>query len=108
MDSAAACGAARQATVTRVYPELFVGDAHIVGPRQDLRVQGLHVVALIERVDDGLPVRVDDRRAIAAEPQALEAIRREEGRERFEELQEWLGLRVEIHEDEAAEALGAH
>ena len=70
-------------------------------------MQALHVVALVERVDDGLPVRVDDRRAIAAEPHALEAIRREEGRERFEELQQWLGVRVEIHEDEPAEALGA-
>ena len=100
VDSAAAINARPAGDRNTRAPRTVRRDVHVVGPRQDLRVKALHVVALVERVDDGLPVRVDDRRAIAAEPHALEAIRREEGRERFEELREWLGVRVEVHEDE--------
>ena len=63
--SAAARGARRAAgRSARAVPNCSYSMLDVVGPRQDLRVQALHVVALVERVDDGLPVRVDDRRAV--------------------------------------------
>ena len=67
-------------------------------------MQTLHVVALVERVDDGLPVRVDDRRAVRAQAHALEVVRREQRRERVEEVEQRFGVAVEVDEHEAAAA----
>ena len=66
---------AGQPSVVRVPAELLVLDADVVGPRQDLPVQALHVVALVERVDDGLPVRVDDRAQRRAQAHLFEVVR---------------------------------
>ena len=71
-------------------------------------MQSLHVVALVERVDDGLPVRVDDRRAVAAEAQLVEVVRREQRRQRIEELEQRLGVGIHVDEHEPAPALDAH
>ena len=96
---------AGQPAVVRVPVELLVLDAHVVGPREDLPVQALHVVALVERVDDGLPVRVDDR----AERYARKRISsRWYGAssvgQRIEEVEQRLGVEVEVDEHEAAPA----
>ncbi len=94
--------------VVRVLAELLVLDADVVGPRQDLPVQALHVVALVERVDDRLPVRVDDRAQRRAQPHLLEVVRREERRERVEEVEQRFRVRVEVDEHEPAPGVDAH
>ena len=78
--SAAARGARRAAgRSARACPNCSYAMLDVVGPRQDLRVQALHVVALVERVDDGLPVRVDDRACgTSRKRSSLEAVRREQ------------------------------
>jgi hypothetical protein len=45
------------------------------------------VIALVERVDDRLPVRLDDRRAVTAEAELVEAVRGEQRRQGIEELE---------------------
>ena len=71
-------------------------------------MQPLHVVALVERVDDRLPVRVDDRRAVRAEAQLVEPVRREQRGQRIEEVEQRLGVEIHVDEHEPAPALDAH
>jgi hypothetical protein len=91
----------------RVPLELFVRNARVVGPREDLLVQSLHVVALVERVDHGLPIRRDDRAAIAAEAQLVELIGREQGGQRVEEVEQGLGVEVHVDEHETTPGVDA-
>ena len=95
---------AREPAVVRVLAELLVLDAHVVGPRQDLRVRALHVVRLVERVDDDLPVRGQHGRSVRAEPHLVEVVRVEQPGERVEEVEQRLRVGVEVHEHEAAPA----
>ena len=87
--------------------ELLVRDARVVGPRQDLRVQPLHVVALVEGVDHRLPVGGDDRAAVGTEPQLVEPVGRQQRRQRIEEVEQRLGVEIHVHEHEPAPALDA-
>jgi hypothetical protein len=71
-------------------------------------VAGLDVVRLVERVDDGFPVRGDDRGEVRPEPHLFEVVAAEQVGERVEELVKRRRVRVEVHEDEPAPAFGAH
>ena len=88
--------------------ELLVLDADVVGPREQLRVRALHVVALVERVDHDLPVRGEDRRLIRAEAHLLEVVAVEQLRDRVEEVEQRGRRRVGVDEDEATPALRPH
>ena len=99
---------AGEPAVVRVVPKRLVDDAHVVGPRQHLLVARLHVVRLVERVDDGLPVRRYHRGEVRTELHLVEVVRTEELRERIEEIEQRLGSRVEVDEDETPPALGPH
>ena len=92
----------------RVVAEGLVDDAHVVGPRQHLLVPGLHVVRLVERVDDHLPVRRYHRGEVRTELHLVEVVGVEELRQRVEEVDERFRLRVEVDEHETAPALGPH
>ena len=68
----------------------------------------LHVVALVERVDDDLPVRGEHRAEVGAEAHLLEVVRREQRREWIEELEQRRCFAIEVHEHEPAPGVDAH
>src|SRR5262245_13776707 len=74
----------------------------VVLPFEDLGMHGRDVVALVERVDDDLPVGVDDRRLHRREDHALRSVRIEPVGDVLEVRAQWRRVGFEVHEDEAA------
>ena len=61
----------------------------------------LHVVRLVEGVDDRFPVRGKDRRLVRAVAHRVEVVRLEQFRDRMQEVEQGLGAGVEVDEHEA-------
>ena len=100
---------AGQPAVVRVVAEGLVDDAHVVGPRQHLLVSRLHVVRLVERVDDHLPVRRYHRGEVRTELHLVEVVRRRTASAAGRGSRaSGSALGVEVDEHEATPALGAH
>ena len=77
-------------------------DVEIVQVPHELRVDALHVVALVERVDGCLPVAVPLDRDVARERHPVKVVRVEMLRHRVEVLEQRLGIRVQAEPDETA------
>ena len=88
--------------------ELDVLHVDVVGPGQQLGVGALHVVALVEGVDDDLPVGGQDRGPIGGEAHLVEVEGPEELGNGIEEVDQGLGGAVHVHEHEASPAFGPH
>ena len=71
-------------------------------------MQALHVVALVERVDHGLPVRVDDRAQRRPQAHLLEVVRAEQLGQRIEVVEQRLRVGVEVDEHEPAPRVDPH
>src|ERR1039458_3246379 len=88
--------------VERVGVEHFVIKRSVVLPTEQLGMGGGNVVALVERVDDHLPVGRDNCRLATGESHRLGMIRIEECGHRAEELEQRLRVLAEVDEDEPA------
>ncbi len=82
--------------------ERSVADGRVIGPSEQLGMGSLDVVALVERVEDALPVGGKDDRPVGAEPHLLEPVGPEQFGQGVEERLERLGGRVHVDEDEPA------
>ena len=90
----------RQSPVVGVDAERFVFEADVVGPRQQLRMGSLHVVALVERIDGHLPVGREHGREIRADAELVEVVRGQQSRQGVEVVeQRWrAGIEADPHE----------
>ena len=84
-----------------VEAERLVIEADVVGPREELRVGSLHVVALVERVDGYLPIGREHRRQRRADAEPVEVVGSQQGRQRVEVLEQRWRARIEADPDEA-------
>ena len=98
----------RQPSVVGVGSERLVLQADVIGPREELGVRALHVIALVERVDGDLPVGRQHGRQVGAEVQPVEVVRSQQRGQRVEEVEQRRGLGVETHPDEASPPVHAH
>jgi hypothetical protein len=87
--------------VGAVLADLLVVEEGVVEPGEHLRVQPLGVVALVEGVDCGLPVAVEQDRSVRAEPHLLEPVLRVARGDVTEERVERLAVGIHVDEDEA-------
>ena len=91
----------------RVLAEELVPDRRVVGEGQDLMVRALHVIRLVEGVDRGFPVRRQHRGEHRPQPHLFKVIRREEFGKWREEVEQGLGVRIEVQEHEPAPGVRA-
>ena len=97
-----------QAAVVGVDAQRLVVEVDVVGPRQDLRVGALDVVALVERVDDDLPVGGQHGREIGPHPHPVEVVRGQQRRQRVEVLEQRRRGGVQADPDEATPPVDSH
>src|SRR5262249_49758045 len=81
-----------EAAVVRVRAELLVRNAGVVRPRKNLLVRTLHVVGLVERIDERLPIGRQYGAQARAEPHILQPVGREQRREWVEKVDQRLGI----------------